>query len=218
MSRRDADEAIRQGRVHLNGDRAEIGQLVDESADIVTLDGNALSLRSFVTIALNKPVGYVVSRVGQGSKTVYDLLPPELHNLKPVGRLDKDSSGLLLLTNDGALAAELTHPKYEKEKVYEVELDRPLNELHRISIEKGIELEDGPSRLRLEPLQLPHYSLPATHYWQAKLAEGRNRQIRRTFESLGYQVVRLHRVTFGPYHIGSLKSGAYRPVKSHLGT
>src|SRR4029079_9435972 len=101
LSRRAADTAIEQGRVTVNGQTPSTGQDVTES-DTVRLDGQSLKLNTAITtIMLNKPAGYVVSRQGQGSKTVYDLLPPELHKLKAVGRLDKNSSGLLLLTNDG---------------------------------------------------------------------------------------------------------------------
>jgi 23S rRNA pseudouridine2605 synthase len=213
LSRRGADVAIDAGRVKVNAKPALIGQVVDEEADSVTLDGQKLDAKPLSTVLLHKPVGYIVSRDGQGSKTIYNLLPPELHDLKPVGRLDKDSSGLLLLTNDGKLAAELTHPSHQKEKVYEVELDRPLNELHRISIEKGIELEDGPSRLHLSPLETLNLEL-GTASWLVTMHEGRKRQIRRTFGELGYKVTRLHRVAFGPYHLESQEPGTYRPVKS----
>jgi 23S rRNA pseudouridine2605 synthase len=110
LSRRAADAAIAQGRVSVNGREAALGKEVGES-DTVVLDNSAITPAvNTVTIMLNKPVGYVCSRNGQGSKTVYDLLPPEYQQLKPVGRLDKDSSGLLLMTNDGDLAYELTHP------------------------------------------------------------------------------------------------------------
>src|SRR3989344_6109042 len=150
MSRREADTAIEQGRVSINGQPPTPGQQIREE-DTVTLD--SLPITTAVktqTIILNKPVGYVVSRDGQGSKTIYDLLPKEFHNLKPVGRLDKDSSGLLLLTNDGKLAHELTHPSFQKEKVYEVVLDKLLADTDRHRIESGVTLEDGLSKLKLE--------------------------------------------------------------------
>jgi 23S rRNA pseudouridine2605 synthase len=145
ISRRAVDDAIRQGRVQLNASSAALGDEVLAS-DKVTLDGHAIIPAAKLTILLNKPRGYVTSRNGQGTKTIYDLLPSDYHTLKPVGRLDKDSSGLILLTNDGDLANQLTHPKYSKTKIYEVELDKPLEPLHQqIITDHGIELEDGKS-------------------------------------------------------------------------
>jgi len=155
---------------------------------------------------LNKPVGYVTSRRGQGGQTVYDLLPTDLHHLKPVGRLDKNSSGLLLLTDDGHLANELTHPSFQKIKVYEVTLDSELlpKDVERISHE-GIKLDDGISKFQLD------YISDDDHFkWRVTMTEGRNRQIRRTFEKLGYKVLSLHRTHFGPYQIGSLLSSEYK--------
>src|ERR1700760_3036107 len=109
LSRRKADELIAKGSVTVNGKRVEQGQDVSD-ADIVKLGTNILKLPAAATIMFNKPVGYVVSREGQGSRTIYELLPQQYQSLKPVGRLDKNSSGLLLLTNDGNLANDLTHP------------------------------------------------------------------------------------------------------------
>src|SRR3712207_6089440 len=123
LSRRAADEALAQNRVRVNGEVASVGPQVLGN-DVVSLDGQIVTPQeASVTILLHKPTGYVSSREGQGSRTVYDLLPPELHHLKTVGRLDKESSGLLLLTSDGQLAYELTPPSFQKAKVYEVELD-----------------------------------------------------------------------------------------------
>ena len=207
LSRRAADKVLEQQRVRINGEIVMPGALVSP-ADAVTLDGDVLSFPEQTTIILNKPAGYVVSRDGQGSKTIYDLLPPELHHLKPVGRLDKESSGLLLLTNDGQLAHELTHPSFQKVKIYEVELDKPLAPLHRQMIsDHGIELEDGNSKLQLERLMEGN-----NQSWQVIMHEGRNRQIRRTFAALGYDVKKLHRTHFGMYSLGSLGSDTYKKI------
>lgn len=207
MSRRQADSAISEGRVWINGVPAQLGQPFTDS-DSITLDGQPLSRQTDITtILLHKPVGYVCSRNGQGSKTVYDLLPAELHGLKPVGRLDKDSSGLLLMTNDGTLANELTHPRYAKIKVYEIGIDKPLNHEHRKQISQdGILLDDGVSKLGLKSLGKDQ------QHWQVTMQEGRNRQIRRTFGALGYTVTALHRVSFGSYKLGSLQSGHYQSL------
>lgn len=205
MSRRAADTAIAGGRVAVDGSPAQPGQDIQDQH--VALDGKTLRLSAaHQTIVLNKPVGYVVSRNGQGSKTIYDLVPPELHGLKPVGRLDKNSSGLLLLTDDGVLAHELTHPRFAKQKIYEVTLDAPLAPLHRQMIsDHGVQLEDGPSKLTLERLQDGN-----DRAWRATMHEGRNRQIRRTFAALGYEVQKLHRTHFGNYQLYNLDSGNYK--------
>jgi 23S rRNA pseudouridine2605 synthase len=208
MSRRSADTAVADQRVAINNVVAELGSEVS-SHDVVTLDGKPLTLPTeTTTILLHKPAGFVVSRDGQGSQTVYDLLPPDLRTLKPVGRLDKDSSGLLLLTNDGDLANTLTHPSQQKRKVYQVTLDTPLQPLHRQLIaEKGIQLDDGPSQLGLE-----RQTDGNDKDWIVTMHEGRNRQIRRTFDALGYTVTRLHRTQFGAYHLGDLREGAYQKL------
>jgi 23S rRNA pseudouridine2605 synthase len=198
-SRRNADKLIAEGKVFVNGSLASIGTAVQEG-DKVTVEGKQTSTPKTTTIMLHKPVGYVCSRDGQGSKTVYELLPQELSPLKPVGRLDKDSSGLLLLTNDGNLANQLTHPRYAKQKIYKVTLNKPLPERDRQQLESGVQLEDGPSSLSLSG---------HSKDWHVTLREGRNRQIRRTFEALGYRVTALHRTHFGPFELGNLKSGTF---------
>lgn len=201
LSRRAADQAIDEKRVTVNGRPVSPGTDTDPG-DEIRLDGRTLALPDqTLIIMLNKPAGYVCSRAGQGSKTVYDLLPPGLERLKPVGRLDKDSSGLLLLTDDGNLANELTHPRYGKEKVYEVLLERSLSTEDRREVERGVPLEDGPSKLLIRDLRGENLTVV--------MRGGRNRQIRRTFAALGYRVRRLHRTRFGQYELGDLKSGAF---------
>ena len=207
LSRRSADQAIDDGRVTLNGEKPSSGASVDAS-DVVTLDGRAITPDvKRVVLILNKPVGYVCSKDGQGSETVYDLLPEQYHNLNPVGRLDKDSSGLLLMTNDGDLANKLTHPSYQKTKIYEIELDKPLQPLHQQMIsDYGVQLDDGPSKLQLEKLDDMGQQL------RVSMHEGRNRQIRRTFSALGHMVTKLHRTHFGSYILGDIKKGDLQVV------
>jgi 23S rRNA pseudouridine2605 synthase len=208
MSRRAADTAIAGGRVSVDGTTARLGQEI-QPPNRVTLDNTMLAPPAETqTILLNKPVGYVCSRNGQGSKTIYDLLPETLHHLKPVGRLDKDSSGLLLLTNDGQLAQQLTHPSHQKDKVYVVILDKRLTPDDRQRIEKGMRLDDGMSVLKFHPRPEAKSPLAARTY-EVHLHEGRNRQIRRTFAAAGYQVTKLHRSHFGSYALGALKPGKY---------
>lgn len=206
LSRRAADAAVAAGRVQVNGKTAEQGIAVSET-DVVTLDGRVLTPTvSVTTIMFNKPVGYVCSRDGQGSSTIYDILPSEYARLNPVGRLDKDSSGLLLMTDDGQLAQQLSHPKYEKIKVYEVTLNHPLPALSRqIISDHGVMLEDGRSRFQLERIKDGDDTA-----WRITMHEGRNRQIRRTFSALGFTVTKLHRTHFGSYHLDGLASGKFR--------
>lgn len=205
MSRRNADRVIMSGRVLVNGKPPQTGQDITD-ADIVVLDGQRLQLIQTQTILFYKPAGYVTSRDGQGNPTIYELLPPELHHLKPVGRLDKNSSGLLLLTNDGDLAQQLTHPSHQKVKIYEVQLDKPLQPLHRQMVsEIGVMLDDGPSKFILERIRESD-----DRDWRVTMHEGRNRQIRRTFAALDYGVKRLHRTHFGNYVLGDLKPGTYK--------
>lgn len=205
LSRREADAAIEQGRVIVNGVKASLGSQVGPD-DVVLLDNTQLAGgHTYTYIQLHKPVGYVCSRRAQGDNpTIYDLLPAALHHLKPVGRLDKDSSGLLLLTDDGDLAHQMTHPKFYKSKKYDVTIDSALAPLHQQMInDYGVQLEDGPSKLQLEKV-----TDDATK-WHVTMHEGRNRQIRRTFASLGYTVTQLHRTQFGSYSLGDLPAGSY---------
>jgi 23S rRNA pseudouridine2605 synthase len=207
LSRRAADNAISEGRVRINQQVAGLGGTVSDS-DHIMLDDQPISAPvQTTTIMFNKPFGYVCSREGQGSQTIYELLPAELHRLKPVGRLDKDSSGLLLLTDNGDLANELTHPRYHKEKVYEVKLDKSLTPADQASLHRAINLEDGPSHLRVT--QFPNQDVPTC---EVRLSEGRNRQIRRTFAALGYAVTKLHRTQFGPYSLDKLPSGQWQKI------
>lgn len=200
LSRRAADTVIEDRQVEINQQLAVAGSIVNMD-DNVTLNGKIVKLPQESTIiVLNKPVGYVCSRSGQGSKTIYELLPSKFQQLKPVGRLDKDSSGLLIMTNDGNLAHKLSHPSFAKEKVYEISLDKALSDSDRQHIIDGVELEDGLSKLQLRG---------GAKDWTVTMSEGRNRQIRRTFAALGYQVTRLHRVQVGVYNVKALAEGSY---------
>lgn len=206
-SRREADVLIEKGLVLVNDQPAQLGSRVSPS-DTIVVAGKPLPADSqqYRYLLLNKPTGYVCSRRDQGSiPTIYTLLPAEYHALKPVGRLDANSSGLLLLTNNGDLAYTMTHPQFHKIKIYKVRLDQDLAPLHQQMIgDFGIELEDGTSHLQLMCL-----SEDNRREWQVTMSEGRNRQIRRTFAALGYTVTRLHRTDFGPYSLGTMKKGEY---------
>lgn len=198
ISRREADSLIEKKQVSVDGAVAQLGQQIDESSNVEVKGESINKTSKLVYIALNKPVGYVSSRHKQGeSPTIYSLLPPDMHYLKLVGRLDRDSSGIILLTNDGDFSHSMTHPSFSKVKIYEVELDNPLEPLHQQMIsDHGVQLEDGVSKFLVEKLDKKGYKIT--------MKEGRNRQIRRTFGSLGYTVTKLHRTQFGNFSLESL--------------
>ena len=207
ISRREADELIERGAVTINGAPAALGARIVPT-DMITVNNKPVSGQvDYVYIAFHKPIGYVCSRRQQGNApTIYDLIPAQYHNLKPVGRLDKDSSGLILLTNDGDFAFQMTHPSFRKLKIYEVALDHDLEPLHQQMIsDHGVQLDDGRSQFELERMDDA-----GRDKWRVYMSEGRNRQIRRTFAALGYTVTSLHRTQFGSYTLDSLKSGEYR--------
>jgi len=201
---------IEKGKVSINNHRAQLGARVEKD-DTVTVNGKPLdtATKPLIYLTLHKPAGYVCSRKRQGdAPTIYELLPEKYRELKAVGRLDKDSSGLILLSNDGDFAFRMTHPKFHKTKVYKIELDQDLEPLHQQMIgEFGITLDDGVSQLGLMRL-----SDENRQQWQVTMSEGRNRQIRRTFASLGYTVTDLHRTTFGSYSLDDIKKGEYTLV------
>lgn len=211
ISRRQADELIKKGKISINGKTAKLGARFQDT-DTIKIGDKVISnsREERIYLLFNKPRGYVCSRKKQGeNETIYAILPKEFHSLKPVGRLDKDSSGLLLLTNDGDFAFQMTHPKFQKIKEYLVELDEPLQPLHQQMIaDFGINLPDGKSQLGLERLD------DSRKNWKVIMSEGRNRQIRRTFSAVGYKVVKLHRTVFGNYSLPKgLKFGSFQKVQ-----
>lgn len=211
ISRREADDAIAAGKVTVDTKKAELGARIDiDKNPNVCYNGRMVPLQaSYLYVALNKPRGVVCSKKSQdGGKTVYDLLPNKYRELKTVGRLDKDSSGLILLTNDGDFAFRMTHPKFVKTKIYEVKLERALEPLHQQMIaDFGVQIGDGISKLGLERLD------DTRRLWRIIMHEGRNRQIRRTFGALGYTVVELKRLSFGSYMLDGLREGECVEVK-----
>jgi 23S rRNA pseudouridine2605 synthase len=209
ISRREADNLISSGKITINKQPATLGARFT-NGDKIVVNGEEVSGNiKYEYIALNKPSGYVCSRKQQGdSPTIYELLPKSYHHLKPVGRLDKDTSGLILLSNDGDFAYHMTHPSFFKTKVYNLRLDTALAPLHQQMIsDYGIRLEDGPSKLQLERMNDTDRK-----NWIVTMHEGRNRQIRRTFGSLGYSVIKLHRTNFGNYSLGDIQPGKFENV------
>ena len=222
VSRRQADDLIAARRVVVSGKPARLGQRVSP-LDNVTLDGQEFSKEhSYQLVKLNKPVGYTCSRASQkGDQTVYDIIPAKFKSLKLVGRLDKDSSGIILLTNNGDFAYRMTHPKFQKNKVYLVELNHSLEPLHQQMIsDHGINLPDGRSQMTVAKLTVAEikqlkidYTISDRQVYQVTMSEGRNRQIRRTFSALGYEVTHLHRTNFGNYFVGELSLGQWQEAE-----
>ena len=211
ISRRQADELIEKGRISINGKTAQLGERF-KAGDEIKLGEKIISKthEEKKYVIFNKPRGYVCSRKKQGeNETIYAILPKEFSVLKPVGRLDKDSSGILLLTNDGDFAFQMTHPKFRKVKEYLVSLDAPLQPIHQQMIaDFGINLPDGKSQLGLERLD------DSRKNWKVIMSEGRNRQIRRTFSAIGYEVEELHRTVFGSYILPKdLNFGDFRKIE-----
>jgi pseudouridine synthase len=213
-SRRGAEDLLRAGRVMVNGEMAHLGDRADPQRDAITIDHQLLRApTSPLLLLLNKPAGVLCScRDPRGRRTVLDLLPQHLRQgqgLHPVGRLDVDSRGALLLTNQGDLTLRLTHPRYGHRKTYRVWVQgRPsANTLNAWAA--GVPLEEGPSQpvgVRLLRHQQKRSLL------ELVMAEGRNRQIRRTGSLLGHSVLDLQRVAIGHQKLGSLPEGQWRPL------
>ncbi|HEX2040710.1 MAG TPA: pseudouridine synthase [Acidimicrobiales bacterium] len=205
-SRRVCEELIADGRVTVNGEPAVLGRRIDLEADRVEVDGVPVGVRpGLVHYLLNKPRGVVTTASDtHGRPTVVDLVPAE-PRVFPVGRLDADTEGLLVLTNDGDLAHRLTHPSFGVEKEYVAEVEgRPTPAAVR-RLREGVELEDG----RTAPAKV---ALTPPNVLRITIHEGRNRQVRRMCETIGHPVVRLVRTRIGPLADRSLKPGAWRPL------
>lgn len=213
-SRRDAEAYITAGRVTINGKIAKLGDKADPAQDDIRVDGARLRVSSERTyIALYKPMGVVTAVTAQSQeqrRTVRDLIPLEGH-LFPVGRLDADSEGLVLLTDDGELAEKLTHPRYEHPKTYEVTLRGVMEDEQLEKWRRGIVLDDGPTLPA--GVELVSRSKDFTQL-RITMREGRNRQIRRVASLLGNPVNRLVRTHMGPLALGKLKPGEWRYLTS----
>lgn len=212
-SRRKSEDLIRAGKVKVNGHVAEIGMKINPRKDLVTVGKQKLTNvknRKMVYIMLNKPRGYVTTVSDElGRKTVMDLLPDFGCRIYPVGRLDKDSEGLLLLTNDGAFTNCMTHPSHEYAKVYRVTVRPSVNDEILFNLRNGIEI-DGRKTAPCEVTVLTEEENRVVI--EFILHEGRNRQIRKMCESQGLEVARLKRISIGPIKLGMLKQGDYREL------
>ena len=203
-SRRSCEDLIASGAVAINGSRVEKLATVVAEGDDVRVHGRIVRVARPVYVLFHKPRGFVVTKSDErGRKTVYDLLPPEFATLFHVGRLDKDSEGLLLLTNDGDFAQNLTHPSHGIEKEYEVTLDKPFDPSHSAKMIRGIFIEGG--RARFERIRIA-----GPGRVKVVLRQGLKRQIRLMFYDMGYEVERLKRTRIGSIHDEKMPAGSYR--------
>jgi 23S rRNA pseudouridine2605 synthase len=213
--RRGMAEVIKQGKVTVNGETAEsFTRPINTESDRVTISGKKIRFKPDETICLmlNKPPGIVSTASDEkGRRTVLDIIPSRYkkHRLYPVGRLDIDTTGLLLLTNDGDLTYRLTHPKFEHEKEYLLQIRGKLNAKEKSMLERGIRLEDGLTY----PARVKEVSLPPFNY-SITIHEGRKRQVRRMFERLRHPLIALKRVRVGHLRLGDLKEGEVRRLSS----
>jgi 23S rRNA pseudouridine2605 synthase len=204
-SRRGADELIKAGRVTVNGEPGQLNTFVQASDD-VRLDGESLQKQRLAYALLHKPAGVVTTaRDPQGRRTVVDLVAHQAR-VVPVGRLDVDTTGALLLTNDGPLAHRLAHPRYEVDKVYEVECWTQPTDADLQRLRDGVTLDDGPTR-PAEVRRLGGARIELT------IHEGRNRQVKRMFDAIGHRVKSLHRSRYGPLTLEGLEPGAWRELQ-----
>lgn len=211
-SRRQAERLMLEGRVLVNGRPAtQLGVKVTPGADTVSLDGRLVQPARSRWIVFHKPPDVLCTRADpHGGRTVYDLLPDWAGGLRYVGRLDRDTSGLLLLTNEGDLAASLAHPRGRVEREYLARVRGPITARDLRALRRGIELEDGwarPRRVRRVP--------PDGDGWGVLLVltEGRKREVRRLMKAVGHPVLALTRTRFGPFRLGRLESGSWRQAR-----
>jgi pseudouridine synthase len=208
-SRRDADALILKGRVKVNGKKVEsLNALVHPNKDILEVDGRQLTNPCLAYVLLNKPKGIITSCEDEkGRRTVLDLLPPSLKHLKPAGRLDKDSQGLLLLTNDGSLIQALTHPSHHVPKTYLVTVAGQISPQNMRLLASGVSLSEGPtSPAKVRLLR----SEPGSCCFEIVIHEGKNRQIRRMCGTLGMPVLNLLRVAISGLQLKGLQPGSWR--------
>jgi len=207
-SRRKIDELILEGRVSVNRKMViELGTKIDAKTDLVKVDGEIIKTKTgFIYILLNKPAGYITSTSDEMKRpTVMDLIKIK-HRIYPVGRLDYDTEGLLILTNDGDLANKLMHPKYAIDKVYQVKVNRPIDEKSIERLAEGIKI-DGKKTAPAKIFIIPHTE---NKEFKITIHEGRNRQIRKMMEAAGFFIRKLKRIEYADLNIKGIKKGEWR--------
>ena len=217
-SRRKADELIVEGKVTVNGKViTELGFYVREK-DKVTVDGKTVRPQNLEYYRFYKPAGYITTRDDEkGRKTIYDVLPPELSHLKPVGRLDKDSTGLIILTNDGELINKMSHPSVKVPKVYMVTINSKFTEDDAKAMFEGIEILTDANEKKMAYAECYPVEIGSNKSLiQVVLYQGINRQIRKMFAKLGYEVVVLKRIKHALITLEGLKKGQVRVIKPKL--
>lgn len=212
-SRRSSEALIEAGRVTVDGRVATLGDKVDPEISVVEVDGVRLNLDPSVRYyAFNKPAGVVTSMHDDRGRADLRGFLPEGPRVFPVGRLDRDSEGLLLLTNDGDLAERLLHPRYGVEKEYLAEVRGNPSARHLTALRRGVELDDGPAR----PASVSIVDArPDRGQIRVVMTEGRKREVRRLLDAVGLPVTRLVRVRFGPIHLSGQPPGEVRPLEAH---
>ena len=210
-SRRKADELIEQGKVKVNGKIiSELGYLVSDK-DKIVIDNELIKPEKKVYIKYYKPAGYITTMSDEkGRKTIYDILPEDIKDLKPVGRLDKDSTGLLIMTNDGDLINKMTHPSVKISKIYRVVVKGKFGKNQIQMWQDGLEIEKG--KVAYADARIVEYEGQNT-VLEVVLYQGLNRQIRKMAELVGFPVLHLKRVMHGPIDLSGLKRGQYKYLK-----
>ncbi len=210
-SRRKADEYVTSGKVKVNGVVVTMLGYEIRTKDKVTIDGKLLRADKLEYYKFYKPTGYITTKSDEkGRKTIYDILSDEYKHLNPVGRLDKDSSGLIIMTNDGNLAYELTHPSIKVAKTYIVKVDGKLNDEQLKKLTEGIEIEKG--KIAYCDWAILEQTKQDTLF-EIVLYQGLNRQIRKMFEFLGYNVINLKRIRHANIELTGLKKGQIKQIK-----
>lgn len=208
-SRREAEKFILQGKVKVNNSVAVLGDKIEIGLDKIILNNNIIKTQNLtshpVYYLVNKPKGYICTTKDRYAKKMITDLVPELHKIWPVGRLDKDSTGLIILTNDGDLTNKLTHPKFEHEKEYEVVVNKKITKDFLDKMEKGVKLKQGIAKVdKIKKID--------DNKFNVVLHQGWNRQIRRMCGELGYGVVELKRIRIGNIKLGRLKEGEFKKI------
>lgn len=209
-SRRKCEALIAAGKVQVNGVViTELGSTIQPGRDRIALDGVEVRVAPLVLLLLNKPRG-VVSTMSdpQGRRCISDLLTPRYRHCFPIGRLDFESEGLVLITNDGALAEVMLHPRYELERVYRVKVHERIPDRALQQLERGVKLIDGPARAKVLHVE----DVPDGCWVELSVREGRNRLVRRMFDKVNHPVEQLIRIAHGPFRLGSLRPGEIRKV------